>query len=146
MVVLVIAVDRIRIDDPIGAIAGHGGGGVVGVLAVGFLTTEEAAEGIGGKPGLFYGGGLDQLGWQVVGLLAIGAFAFASAYILFYVIDKTVGLRSSEAEEVGGLDSPSTACTAIRSGSWTSSAPRRKMSAPAPTTTSSRGRIEDEED
>ena len=88
MVLLVIGIDRIRIDDPIGAVAGHGGGGVVGVLAVGFLTTDEAAASLGGNPGLFYGGGLDQLGWQVVGLLAIAAFAFVAAYIVFVAIDK----------------------------------------------------------
>lgn len=104
MVLLVIGVDRLKIDDPIGAIAGHGGGGVVGVLAVGFLTTESAAKSVGGNPGLLYGGGVDQLGWQIVGLLAIGGFAFVSAYIVFTLISKTVGLRSSEEEEIGGLD------------------------------------------
>ncbi|MDH3225674.1 MAG: ammonium transporter [Thermoleophilia bacterium] len=103
MVVLVITIDRIRVDDPMGAVAGHGGG-IVGVLAVGLLTTDEAAETIGGNPGLFYGGGLDQLGWQVGGLLAIGIFSFVTAYVVFNAIEKTIGLRSSEAEEVGGLD------------------------------------------
>ena len=104
MVLLVIGVDRLQIDDPIGAVAGHGGGGVVGVLSVGFLTTEAAAESVGGNPGLLYGGGLDQLGWQVVGLVAIGLFAFVSAYIVFTLISTTIGLRSSEDEELGGLD------------------------------------------
>lgn len=103
MVLLVVAVDRLGVDDPIGAVAGHGGGGVVGVLAPGLLTTEAAAA-AGGQPGLFYGGGLEQLGWQAVGLVAIAGFAFASAFILFYVIEKTVGLRATGEAEMEGLD------------------------------------------
>lgn len=103
MVVLVVGIDRLGVDDPIGAVAGHGGGGVIGVLAPGFLTTSAAAE-AGGNAGLFYGGGLDQLGWQLVGLGAIGGFAFVSAYIVFFALEKTIGLRADGEAEMEGLD------------------------------------------
>ncbi len=104
MVPVVLLIDRARIDDPIGVFAGHGIGGIVGVLSLGFLTTADAAERLGGRPGLFYGGGLDQLGWQIVGLAAIAAFAFGSAYVVFFLIKKTMGLRAREKDEMAGLD------------------------------------------
>lgn len=105
MVLVVLAVDRIRIDDPIGAIAGHGLGGITGILGAGLLTTPSAAESLGiGEKGLFYGGGFGQLGWQVVGLLCIGAFAFAASYAVFWAIRQTTGLRAPEEAELAGLD------------------------------------------
>jgi ammonium transporter, Amt family len=104
MVLLVVGIDRIGIDDPIGAVAGHGGGGAVGVLACGFLTTDSAAAALGGEPGLLYGGGLEQLGWQVVGLLAIAGFSFAAAFLVFTAIQRTIGLRAPDSWELSGLD------------------------------------------
>lgn len=104
MVPSVLLIDRLRVDDPIGVMASHGMGGVVGVLAAGFFSTAEAADALGGRPGLFYGGGLDQLGWQIVGLAAIGAFAFIAGWIMFTLVKVTMGLRAPEADEVSGLD------------------------------------------
>ncbi len=104
MVPAVLLIDRLRVDDPIGVMASHGMGGVVGVLAAGFFSTAEAADALGGRPGLFYGGGLDQLGWQIVGLAAIGAFAFIAGWIMFTLVKVTMGLRAPEADEVSGLD------------------------------------------
>jgi Amt family ammonium transporter len=104
MVVVVLAVDRIRVDDPIGAVAGHGGGGMVGVLAPGFLTTPSAAELLGGREGLVYGGGFEQLGWQAVALCSIAAFTFVAAWASFTLIDRTIGLRAPEDFELQGLD------------------------------------------
>jgi Amt family ammonium transporter len=104
MVPMVIIIDRRGIDDPIGVFAGHGTGGIVGVVAAGIFTTAEAAERLGGRPGLIYGGGFTQLGWQLVGLAAIGAFAFVTAWLAFQLIAKTVGLRASESDELAGLD------------------------------------------
>jgi Amt family ammonium transporter len=104
MVLVVLGVDRIRVDDPIGAIAGHGGGGVVGVLAPGFLTTPSAAGLLGGREGIVYGGGPEQLGWQLVGLGAIAAFTFVSSYSAFALIHRTIGLRAPEDAELQGLD------------------------------------------
>lgn len=104
MVPMVLLVDRMRIDDPIGVLAGHGMGGIVGVLAAGFLTTTDAAATLGGRPGLFYGGGAAQLGWQAIGMVCIAAFAFTAGYAAFWLIEKTVGLRASEPDEMAGLD------------------------------------------
>ena len=75
----VLAVERARIDDPIGAIAAHGMAGVWGTLALGFLTLPSQAESLAtGSAGLFYGGGLHQLGIQLLGLAAVGAFTFSA--------------------------------------------------------------------
>ena len=104
MVPMVLLVDRMRIDDPIGVLAGHGMGGIVGVLAAGFLTTTDAAATLGGRPGLFYGGGAAQLGWQAIGMVCIAAFAFSTGYAAFWLIQKTIGLRASESDEMAGLD------------------------------------------
>jgi Amt family ammonium transporter len=104
MVLVVVGIDRIGVDDPIGAVAGHGGGGAVGVLACGFLTTDSAAAALGGEPGLLYGGGLEQLGWQVVGLLAIAGFSFVAAFLVFTAIQRTIGLRAPDSWELSGLD------------------------------------------
>ena len=104
MVPMVIFIDRRRIDDPIGVFAGHGMGGIVGVLAAGIFTTSEAASRLGGRPGLLYGGGFTQLGWQFVGLVAIAAFAFVTGWLAFMLIKVTIGLRAPEADELAGLD------------------------------------------
>ncbi|MDA2953798.1 MAG: hypothetical protein O2976_04185 [Actinomycetota bacterium] len=104
MVPMVLLVDRMRIDDPIGVLAGHGMGGIVGVLAAGFLTTTDAAATLGGRPGLFYGGGAAQLGWQAIGMVCIAAFAFTAGYAAFWLIEKIIGLRASESDEMAGLD------------------------------------------
>ena len=104
MVPMVIFIDRRGIDDPIGVFAGHGMGGIVGVLAAGIFTTSEAASRLGGRPGLVYGGGFTQLGWQFVGLVAIAGFAFVTAWVAFKLIAVTVVLRASEADEMAGLD------------------------------------------
>jgi Amt family ammonium transporter len=104
MVLVVLGVDRIRVDDPIGAVAGHGGGGIVGVLAPGFLTTPSAAELLGGREGLVYGGGFEQLGWQAVALGAIASFTFVTSFASFSLLHRTIGLRAPEDAELQGLD------------------------------------------
>ena len=73
MVLTVVAIDRIRVDDPIGAIAGHGMGGIWGTLSCGLFTTPALAKLNGvGDAGLFYGGGLHQLGVQAFGIAVRG--------------------------------------------------------------------------
>ena len=81
----VIGIDRIKIDDPVGAISVHLVCGIWGTLAVGI-----------------FGGG--SLGVQFIGVLAAGAFCFPFAFILFMVLKATIGLRVSEDEELKGLD------------------------------------------
>jgi Amt family ammonium transporter len=97
--------DRIRIDDPVGAVSVHGVCGAFGTLAVGLFSTLDAEES-GGllKEGLFYGGGADQLVSQVIGVVSIAAFVLVTSGILFVVLKKTMGLRVSEEEELEGLD------------------------------------------
>lgn len=97
--------DRIRIDDPVGAISVHGTCGVWGTLAVGLFATAGAAE-VWGAPshGLFMGGNIEALGVQLAGIGAVFAWTVLTAGILFFVIKHTIGLRVSEAEELAGLD------------------------------------------
>ncbi len=87
--------DRIRVDDPVGAISVHGVCGAWGTLAVGLFSTEN---------GLFYGGGLKQLGIQAVGVLGVFVWCMVTGFALFSLIKVTVGLRVSEDEEQEGLD------------------------------------------
>ena len=105
MVSTVVAVDKLRVDDPIGAIAGHGMGGIWGTLSCGLFTTTALANTNGvGDPGLFYGGGLHQLGVQALGIAAVFAFVFISSAAVFYACKKTIGLRVNAQQELEGLD------------------------------------------
>ncbi len=88
----------LHVDDPIGAVSVHGVCGVWGTLAVGlFGSTEEIR-------GLFYGGGLRQLGVQTLGAITVFVWVAATAFVLFFAIKKTIGLRVGETEELQGLD------------------------------------------
>jgi ammonium transporter, Amt family len=91
----VFGFDRIRVDDPVGAISVHGVCGAFGTLAVGLFATEG---------GLFFGDGAALLGTQAVGVLAIAVFTAAAMAIVFAGIKYTVGLRVPEDEEIDGLD------------------------------------------
>lgn len=89
----------LHIDDPVGAISVHGVCGAWGTLAVG-LFSSNADVGLG----LFYGGGFGLLGVQAIGVIAVFAWAFLSALVLFMLIKLVMGLRVSEKEERQGLD------------------------------------------
>ena len=102
VVFAVLFFDKIKIDDPVGAISVHGVCGAFGTLAVGLFSAREV-DGIVAK-GLFYGGGADQLVSQLIGVVAIASFVLITTGILFFVLKKTVGLRVSEQEEIEGLD------------------------------------------
>lgn len=92
-----------KIDDPIYALSVHGAAGIWGTLSTGFFATPELAT--VGKPGLFYGGGFDQLGVQAMGVIACGAFAFIVSFAILKVMKMTMnGLRVTEEEELIGLD------------------------------------------
>ena len=82
-------------DDAVGAVSVHGICGIWGVLAVAIFDTSD---------GLFYGGGGTLFGPQLIGILAIGVWAYATSYLVFKVIDSTVGLRVTAEEEIAGLD------------------------------------------
>ncbi len=94
--------DKVKIDDPVGAVSVHGVCGAFGTLAVGLFSSIEVDGVI--KKGLFYGGGTDQLISQIIGVAAIAAFVFVASLILFATLKATVGLRVSEQEEIEGLD------------------------------------------
>lgn len=103
----------LHVDDPVGAVAVHMLNGLWGTIAVGLFATDKApgfaiaqdggASGIAGK-GLFYGGGFELLGKQLLGVLSVGAWTAVTMFIVFTVIKKTIGLRASEQEEILGLD------------------------------------------
>ena len=105
VVVGVLLVERLGIDDPVGALAAHGLSGVWGTLALGFLTVPELAERLDwGRAGLLYGGGPAQLGVQALGLAAVGAFAFAASFAVLWTLDRLVGIRTEPEVEAAGLD------------------------------------------
>jgi Amt family ammonium transporter len=100
-----LLVERIGIDDPVGALAAHGMSGMWGTLALGFLTVPKLAENLEtGKGGLFYGGGFHQLGVQGLGLLAVGAFTFTASFLVLLLMKVTVGIRTEPEVENLGLD------------------------------------------
>jgi ammonium transporter, Amt family len=105
MVLTVFACDRLQVDDPIGAIAAHGVGGIWGTLSLGLFTTDTLAEANGvGQAGLLYGGGLHQLGVQALGIGAVAAFVFVSSGLVFLACKATIGLRVDAQQEIEGLD------------------------------------------
>ena len=85
----VALVDRIRLDDPVGAIAVHLICGIWGTLAVGIFGAKA---------------GLDQFLYQLAGVAAAGVFCMASAFVILFFLKKTVGIRVSRDEEMEGLD------------------------------------------
>ncbi len=101
-IIVVIAVEfvdsKLKVDDPVGAVAVHMCNGIWGTLAVGIFSKDEATL------GLLYGGGFTQLGKQALGILCIGAYTAALMSVIFLVLKKTIGLRASRDEEVRGLD------------------------------------------
>ncbi len=102
-VVAVPLFDRLRIDDPVGALAVHLVCGVFGTLAVG-LFAHPALRPAGASLGLFYGGGLSLLAVQLAGVAAVLTFVGLSSLGLFSLIRATLGLRVGAEEEAIGLD------------------------------------------
>ena len=90
VVFAVIMFDRIKVDDPVGAISVHGVNGAWGTLAAGIFN-------MGGTTGKI-------IGVQLLGIAACFVWTFTAAYILFKIIDMTIGLRVSAEEEAKGLD------------------------------------------
>lgn len=94
--------DKLRLDDPVGATSVHLANGIFGTLSIGLF----AEEGVNGNQinGLFFGGGVKQLGIQAVGVIAVGAFVFVTSAVVWIAIKKTIGIRVSVKEELNGLD------------------------------------------
>lgn len=97
---------KIHVDDPVGAVAVHMMNGIWGTIATGLFATKSAPgfEIAGIKEGLFYGGGFEQLGIQLVGFVSVAAWAAVGMTIVFLIIKAIFGLRVSEEEEIEGLD------------------------------------------
>ena len=99
--------DNLKIDDPVGAVPVHLFNGIWGTLAVGLFTTQANLApnyADSSNYGLLVGGGIEQLLFQAIGVLAVGVWTVVTSVILFTVIKYTVGLRVSESEEESGLD------------------------------------------
>jgi Amt family ammonium transporter len=88
--------EKLKIDDPVGAFPVHGFNGIFGVLAVGIW----GVDGIG----LLHGGGFAQLGIQALGIAAATLWTLPLAFLMFYLIDKVVGLRIPDEVEAAGID------------------------------------------
>ena len=106
---------KLRIDDPVGAVAVHCLNGIWGTIAVGLFSTPAAPDN-DSVVGLFYGGGFQQLGLQLLGVLAVGAWTLVTIFITFKIIDATIGLRVSEKEEIEGLDATEHGLTSAYAG------------------------------
>src|SRR5699024_2247306 len=89
VVLAVLMLDRLRLDDPVGAIPVHLVCGIWGTLAVGIFGDLASTA---------------QLMSQLIGIVTVGAFSFSFAFALFYVLKITIGVRVSSTEEIEGLD------------------------------------------
>ena len=106
-ILVVLAVEfidmKLKVDDPVGAVAVHCVNGIRGTLAVGLFATTSV-PGNDTFNGLFYGGGFSLLGKQALGVLTVGAWTAVTMTLVFFIIKKTNGLRVSREEEIKGLD------------------------------------------
>src|SRR5256885_2066028 len=101
----VLFVERIGIDDPIGAVAVHGMSGVWGTLATGIFAVPSLAANLAtGRGGLVYTGSFHQLGIQALGLVAVGAFTFSASFGSLWTMKRLWGIRVEPETETAGLD------------------------------------------
>jgi len=104
-VVGVLFVERIGIDDPIGAVSVHGMAGVWGTLATGIFAVPALARNLAtGTGGLVYTGSFHQLGVQALGLVTVGAFTFSLTFGILWAMKKLWGIRVETEVETAGLD------------------------------------------
>lgn len=103
VVFAVVFFDRIKIDDPVGAISVHLVNGVFGTICVGLFAQDKITGAATGN-GLFMGGGFSLLGSQLLGVVSVGAFVFALSLLVWWLLKKTLGIRVSLQEEIQGLD------------------------------------------
>ncbi len=98
-IVVVLSVELfekvLKVDDPVGAISVHGVCGALGTILVGVFALEG---------GLLYGGGTALLAVQTLGVVSVVLWVSVTMFLLFTLINKTLGLRVSKAEEISGLD------------------------------------------
>lgn len=101
---------KLKIDDPVGAVAVHFVNGSWGLIAVGLFADGTYGDGLngvaGGVTGLFYGGGFSQLAAQFISVMVIFVWGTVGGYIFYKILDKVMGLRVSANDEINGLDIP----------------------------------------
>jgi Amt family ammonium transporter len=101
-------------DDSLDVVGVHLVGGLIGTLLIGFFGTTSVNS--GGADGLFYGGGLTQLGKQAIGAFSVLGYSFVLTFIIGWVIKKTIGFRIDAEAEVAGIDESEHAETAYELG------------------------------
>jgi Amt family ammonium transporter len=100
----VLFFDRVKLDDPVGALSVHLLNGVWGTLAVGLFADSSVAPVTGPPDGLFAGGGFGPFITQAIGVAAAGGYTLVISLVAFGLIKATMGLRVSAEEEIEGLD------------------------------------------
>ncbi|MEU9100277.1 ammonium transporter [Streptomyces sp. NPDC048361] len=119
---------RFGFDDSLDVVGVHMVGGITGSLLVGLFATGGVQS---TAKGLFYGGGLDQLGKQALGVGAVLGYSLVVSAVLAFALDKTIGMRVPEDDEISGIDQVEHAETAYDfSGAGGGTAPRRTVAAP----------------
>jgi Amt family ammonium transporter len=103
VVFAVLLFDKLKIDDPVGALAVHLANGVFGTLCVG-LFAQDRITGVATGNGLFNGGGFKLLGVQAMGSASVIVFTLVVSLVFWSVIKVLMGLRVTQEEEVEGLD------------------------------------------
>ena len=101
---------KLGFDDSLDVVAVHMVGGLVGTLMVGVGSHQRCTR--GGCKGLFYGGGVKQLGVQAIGAFSVMAYSFTVAVIVAVIVKRTFGLRSPAEDEELGIDEAEHAETA----------------------------------
>jgi Amt family ammonium transporter len=105
VVLSVVFFDQVvKVDDPVGAISVHGVCGAFGTLCVGLFSNGTGEGGLSPLPGLFTGGGADQLIKQLIGVGSMMAWGLATGFACFLLLKYTIGLRVTKEEEQEGLD------------------------------------------
>lgn len=108
--------NKLKLDDPVGAISVHCVNGLWGVISVGLFADGVYGDGLngvaGGVKGLFFGGGFSQLIAQLIAVAVLFIWGFGVSYLFFIVLDKVWGLRVSPEDELEGLDVPEMGCLA----------------------------------
>jgi len=99
----ILGFDKLKLDDPVGALSVHLVCGVFGTVCVG-LFSQEAINPQGPGNGLFFGGGFSLLGRQLLGVVSVGAAAFSLSFVSWLAVRKVMGMRVSAEEEEMGLD------------------------------------------
>jgi Amt family ammonium transporter len=107
---IVFVEGRLKVDDPVGAVSVHGVNGLWGLVALGLLADGSYGDGLNGVAGtvrgLFYGGGVGQLGAQLISVVVVVTWSFGLMYAFFKVQDKVQGIRVTRDQETMGLDVP----------------------------------------